>query len=228
MCKKNTNQVLQELKDSKNLNFGFLDCGKKTSLERDPEDFCLQIIQERKNKTLCVTYSKNTGVYIFWLCCNSLDYCACWQTSVKYKHAHPHANTPKGLDRGCLLKGSLPKEWERERETDKLTEREQESPYIAHRKSCVRPGSALFGHGGFLAGQKTDISSAGWLLERGSYESLREATGVTVVGRQLGRARLVLWFQLQLGLLFFLLCTACSESCSLLKQTLQVNFHSRQ
>lgn len=58
-----------------------------------------------------------------------------------------------------MPKGSLPKEWERERYTD--TEREQggrekarrqESPYIAHRKSCVRAGSALFGQGGFLVG----------------------------------------------------------------------------
>lgn len=35
----------------------------------------------------------------------------------------------------------------------------QESPYIAHRKSCVRTGSSLFGHGGFLVDSKTDISS---------------------------------------------------------------------
>lgn len=35
----------------------------------------------------------------------------------------------------------------------------QESPYIAHRKSCVRTGSSLFGHGGFLVHSKTDISS---------------------------------------------------------------------
>lgn len=36
----------------------------------------------------------------------------------------------------------------------------QESPYIAHRKSCVRTGSSLFGHGGFLVDTKTDISSS--------------------------------------------------------------------
>jgi len=49
---------------------------------------------------------------------------------------------------------------ERERETHRHTltenkgeerERGQESPYIADRKSCVRAGSSLFGHGGFLA-----------------------------------------------------------------------------
>lgn len=59
-----------------------------------------------------------------------------------------------------MPKGSLPKEWEREtyteqergREQGEERERGQESPYIAHRKSCVRAGSALFGHGGFLAG----------------------------------------------------------------------------
>ena len=35
----------------------------------------------------------------------------------------------------------------------------QEGPYIVHRKSCVRTGSSLFGHGGFLLDSKTDISS---------------------------------------------------------------------
>lgn len=78
-----------------------------------------------------------------------------------------------------------------------MRERErQESPYIAHRKSCVRAGSSFFGHGGFLAGWKTDISSTGLLLERGSHEALREAAEV-VVDWQLGWARSVLWFQLQ-------------------------------
>ena len=64
-----------------------------------------------------------------------------------------------------MPKGSLPKEWEQERERDRHTdtqrknkgeerdrERGQESPYIAYRKSCVRAGSSMFGHGGFPAG----------------------------------------------------------------------------
>lgn len=47
----------------------------------------------------------------------------------------------------------------RERHIQGESER-QESPYIAHRKSCVRTGSSLFGHGGFLVDTKNDISSA--------------------------------------------------------------------
>ena len=119
-----------------------------------------------------------------------------------------------------MPKGSLPKEWERDRHTDRV--REQESPYIAHRKSCVRAGSSFFGHGGFLAGWKTDISSTGWLLDRGSHEGLREAAGVVVMGRQLGRARLALWFQLQHSLHHCLLCSVHSPGASnlLLQQTL--------
>lgn len=89
----------------------------------------------------------------------------------------------------------------------------QESPYIAHRKSCVREGSSFFGHGGFLAGWKTDISSTGLLLERGSDEGWRGAAGV-VVGEVVGQQSTGLGSPVSAAALPFALSARLSSLCS--------------
>lgn len=152
------------------------------------------------------------------------------QTSVNYKHTLPHTNTPskkareKRLELRQPAEGQLAKRvGERDSHIDKG--REQESPYIAYRKSCVRAGNALFGHGDFLAGWETDISSAGLLLEWESHEGLREGAGLIVVGRQLGRTRLCLWFHLSCSFAVALSLFLCFAMYSLQLQTYCCNRH---
>lgn len=101
------------------------------------------------------------------------------------RHTNSHSKRARGgKKRACIeaarrraacQKSGRERDRQREREREKKEgerRREQEGPYIAHRKSCVRAGSSIFGHGGFLASWKTDISSTSWLLERGSHEGL--------------------------------------------------------
>lgn len=85
-----------------------------------------------------------------------------------HAHTHSHTNTPSKRARGekkdcteAACRRAACQKSGRERYIDREREREQqgrekarrqESPYIAHRKSCVRAGRTLFGHGDFLVG----------------------------------------------------------------------------
>lgn len=101
-----------------------------------------------------------------------MKYFASRHTSIKCKHEHTHTHAYTHRNTHCkrggekrlasrqLAEGQPAKRvGERERKTDRDRQREreggreekQEGPYIAYRKSCVRAGNSMFGHGGFLA-----------------------------------------------------------------------------